>query len=400
MNKARTAFIGAGGFISAHHLHTAGRSEIMTVHAVCDLDKERLAQHQANYHPRYVTQDHRRVLDDPDVDIVIIGTKQDLHAQLIVEALDADKWVLCEKPMAETEEETRAVMAAEARSRGRLAIGFNRRFAPAYRRAKRLAHTQAAPFFINYRMMWPTPRGYGKGYYNDKYHMLYEGTHILDLICWLLESEPTRVYMTGDPFKNNVLVLDFPGGSRACFMLGAVGSYLLWKEYMEIFCTTKAITVSDFVDMRVRGFPGEFDEVFPGHLGEQADGICVHGFDFYEVCRSYDVEQTVKEWDMGFERVRRPGRDFGPNPYRRETDYSSALTPDKGWVESVEHFARCFLEGAPPDNADGRAGALTTQLALRAVESLKLGQALEFSFRKYGRAEKPALTAAASPASH
>lgn len=389
MNKARTGFIGAGNFISAHHLHTAGHSEIMTVHAICDLDEQRLAQHQSRYQPQYVTKDYRRVLDDPDVDIVIIGTKQDLHARFIVEALDAGKWVLCEKPMSETDEETRAVLAAESRADSKLAIGFNRRFAPAYRRAKRLIEAQTPPLFINYRMMWPTPRDYGKGFYDHRPHMLYEGTHILDTLCWLLESEPTRVYMTGDLIKNNVLVLDFPQGNRASFMLGAMGSYLLWKEYMEIFCTTRAITVSDFVDMRVRGFAGEFDKAYPCLMGEQARGIREHGFDFYEVCRGHDSEQTVKDWDMGFERVQRPGRDFGSAPFKRETDYQWGLVPDKGWVEAVEHFARCFLEDRQPENADGRAGALSTQLALRAIESLQQGRALDFEFQEYPIISKP-----------
>ncbi|MBI4023400.1 MAG: Gfo/Idh/MocA family oxidoreductase [Verrucomicrobia bacterium] len=379
----RVAFIGAGGFITAHHLHIAGHSKIMTVHAICDLDDQRLAQHEARYHPRYVTKDYRRILADPDADIVIIGTKQDLHARLIVEALDSGKWVLCEKPMAETQAETAAVLAAEARATGKLAIGFNRRFAPAYQRAKRLIQTQRPPFFVNYRMMWPVPSEYSQGYYENKPHMLYEGTHILDFLCWLLESEPTRVYMTGDPFKNNLLALDFPGGSRASFLLGRLGSCLLWKEYLEIFCETKAVTISDFVDLRVRGFPGEFDEACACHLGEQAAGIGRHGFDYYEVCRACDVEKTVKQWSMGFEQVRRPGRDFGPNPFKRETDYASSLVPDKGWVESLEHFARCFLEGRRPENADGRAGALATQLALRAVESLRKGQALDFTFQKH-----------------
>ena len=45
---------------------------------------------------------------------------------------------------------------------------------------------------------------------------------------------------------------------------------------------------------------------------------------------------------------------------------------------SLEHLARCFLEGTTPDNADGRAGALSACLALALLESLDTGQAVEF----------------------
>jgi predicted dehydrogenase len=134
--------------------------------------------------------------------------------------------------------------------------------------------------------------------------------------------------------------------------------------------------------MRVRGLSGEFDEVYPCLRGEQTEGIRKHGFDFYEVCRGCDAEKTVREWEMGFEEVRRPGRDFGARPFQRQTDYEWGLVPDKGWEEAVEHFARCFLEGRQPENANGRAGALSTQLALRAVESLQTGQVLDFAFRE------------------
>lgn len=91
----------------------------MTVHAICDLDPKRLAEHEAEYHPRYVTAAYRRVLQDSEVDFVIIGTKQDLHARLIRESLAAGKWVMCKKPMAETVEESRLVLEAERQARRR-----------------------------------------------------------------------------------------------------------------------------------------------------------------------------------------------------------------------------------------------------------------------------------------
>lgn len=373
--QAQIGFIGAGGFITAHHLHTAAHSPRMTVRAICDLDDHRLEQHRQEFRPAYLTKDYRQLLADPDLDIVVIGTKQDLHARLIIEALDAGKWVFCEKPIAETAAETEAVLAAERRAHGRLAVGFNRRFAPAYARVKRLLATQQPPVFINYRLMYPNPQKVS-GYYAERERILYEGTHILDLVCWLLDAAPTAVYMTGDPYRNNICVLEFPRGSRVSFMCGSMGSYLLWKEYLEVFTAYTAITVSDFVDLRVRGYPGEFDEVFPAHLGEQSRELREHGFDFYEVCKGQDAQPVID--DMPYEVVRRPGKDFGPRPFRKQTNYRSAFVPDKGWVQSLEHFAQCFLEGQPPGNANGVAGALANQIAFRALESLRAGRVLTY----------------------
>ena len=134
MKKVQVGFIGAGNFVSAHHLLTVRDSKIMDIRAIADLDEERLKKHSSNMEVGYTTTDYKKVLEDPEIDMVVVGTKQNLHARFIVESLDAGKWVLCEKPMAETEEETQAVLDAEERNPGKLAIGFNRRFSPAYAR--------------------------------------------------------------------------------------------------------------------------------------------------------------------------------------------------------------------------------------------------------------------------
>lgn len=384
MDKVRVGFIGAGGFISAHHLLTVRDSEIMEVRAIADLNEELLAKHAANMQVGYTTTDYRRLLADPDVDMVIVGTKQDLHARFIVEGLDAGKWVLCEKPMSETDEETRAVLAAEARNPGRLAIGFNRRFAPAYAEAKRLMQRVPRPWYVNYRLMYPNPTKRDKSdFYSTHERILYEGCHILDLVSWLLDSEPRRVFMTGDRLVNNCCILDFADGSQVSFMCGSMGSYCYWKEHMEVFGEWAAIAVSDFVDMRVRGFPGEVDRVFAPHMGEHAGEVRKWGFDFYECHKVKELaphkEHYKAAYGMDIVPVRRPGEvRFDPADYRHENPELWAFIPDKGWIPAVEHFARCFLDGSEPGNADGRAGALATDLALALLESLETGQAVTF----------------------
>lgn len=374
---ARVGFIGAGEFISFQHLPNVALGADGVVHAICDLNERQLEVHAAKYRPAYTTRDYHRLLADPDVDVVIIGTKQDLHARMIVESLDAGKWVMCEKPMAETPAETAQVLAAEKRAKGRLAVGFNRRFAPAYARTKRLLATQKTPIYINYRLMFPSPQK-DTGFYAEKARILYEGTHIFDLVCWLLGAAPVRVYMSGDLTRNNVCVLDFPNGSQVSFMCGSMGSYLLWKESMEVFTPYTSILVSEFMDMRVRGIPGEFDAFYAPHLDCLGDEVCRHGLDFYEIRKSQEMEAEVRALGMPYEKVVRPGRDFGPLPYAVKD--RSLLAPNKGWKPSVDHFLRCFLEGSCPENADGRAGALSTDIALRALESLDKGIPLPFTW--------------------
>ncbi len=379
MKKARIGFIGAGNFISAHHLLTVRDSKRMEIAAIADLDKARLAAHQSKMKIGYVTSDYKKLLADADIDIIIIGTKQNLHAGMIIESLDAGKWVLCEKPMAETEEDAQAVLAAEKRNKGKLAIGFNRRFAPAYVETRRLMKDVPRPWYINYRLMYPNPDKAGeKSFYSSHARMLYEGCHVLDLVSWMLEDIPARVFMTGDKFFNNCCILEYRDGSQVSFMCGSMGSYGLWKEYMEVFARYTAITVQDFTDMRVRGIPGCRDMLFAPHMGEHAAEVLKWGFDFYELYKSKELMKCAdgfkQDYGMFLNSAHRPTvMPFDVEKYDKVNPDLYAFIPDKGWTAAVEDFAACFLEGREPINADGKSGQMATEIALSLLKSLETG---------------------------
>ncbi len=78
-----------------------------------------------------VEPDWRSLVRREELDAVIVSTPPHLHAEMCIEALNAGKHVLCEKPLARTPEECRAMLAAAARSGRLLATGFNYRFYPA-----------------------------------------------------------------------------------------------------------------------------------------------------------------------------------------------------------------------------------------------------------------------------
>ena len=73
MKKARIGFIGAGRFISANHLLTARNSKIMDIAAIADLDQSLLDKHAAAMKVGYTTTDYKRLLNDPDIDMIVIS---------------------------------------------------------------------------------------------------------------------------------------------------------------------------------------------------------------------------------------------------------------------------------------------------------------------------------------
>jgi predicted dehydrogenase len=84
------------------------------------------------------TSDWRAVVDDPQVDVVDITTPTDVHAEIALAAIAAGKAVYCEKPLANTAAETRAMAEAAEASGAITLVGFNYLKNPAHAHALRL----------------------------------------------------------------------------------------------------------------------------------------------------------------------------------------------------------------------------------------------------------------------
>ena len=82
--------------------------------------------------------DWRRVVDDPDVDVVFIAAPNAMHVELIEAAAQAGKDVFCEKPVGGTPAETARAERAARRSGVISGVGYNYRWAPLVRYAAQL----------------------------------------------------------------------------------------------------------------------------------------------------------------------------------------------------------------------------------------------------------------------
>jgi predicted dehydrogenase len=77
-----------------------------------------------------------------EVDAVYVCSPPTLHCEHVVAAVSAGKHVFCEKPLAATIEDGRAIVAAVSASPVRAMVGFNNRFRPAFRRWRELVRDE------------------------------------------------------------------------------------------------------------------------------------------------------------------------------------------------------------------------------------------------------------------
>ena len=150
---------------------------------------------------------------DRDIDAVSICTPNNLHAEMSVQALNAGKHVLCEKPMAANTKETREMIKAEQRSGKILMPGHNQRLVATHMEAKKLIQddTIGKLLFFQCNFKHAGPENWGVDKTNNtwffkkdsaKYGVLGDlGAHKIDLIRFLTGEEIFKV-------RANMMTLD------------------------------------------------------------------------------------------------------------------------------------------------------------------------------------------------
>ena len=126
--EVNVGFIGAGNFAQNAILpRLNGHCNFVGV-STAEGNMSRYVGDKYNF--SYCTDSPDDIINDKDINTVFVLTRHNLHAEFIIKALQANKTVFVEKPLAMNEEELEKVKAAHLQSKGRLMLGFNRRFSP------------------------------------------------------------------------------------------------------------------------------------------------------------------------------------------------------------------------------------------------------------------------------
>ncbi len=136
--RVRVGVIGAGAIGYLHSGTLAQRIPEAELAMVADLDLE-TAQRAAALAPgAAATTNYQMILDDPSIRAVVIATPNDTHAALLREAAEAEKDIFCEKPLGLDLASVDVALEAVGRRGVKLQVGFQRRFDPAFREARRM----------------------------------------------------------------------------------------------------------------------------------------------------------------------------------------------------------------------------------------------------------------------
>ena len=262
---ARVGVIGAGQFASSTLL-PALRDAGVELTALVGSGAS-AASMMSRFNIGRLTSDAGTLFDDDDIDTVVVATRHDSHADLVVRALDAGKHVFVEKPLAITTEGLERVLSAWKRAGGDdgapvVGIGFNRRFAPITTRMVELLRGLRVPKVVTITVNagrvpadhWTQDPFIGGG------RVIGEGCHFIDLAQLLTDSEITAVrtaWLEGPKTSDSAVVtLHHRDGSISSICYLANGSKRYPKEQVTVFGGGRVLTNDDFClneGIRIRG---------------------------------------------------------------------------------------------------------------------------------------------------
>jgi predicted dehydrogenase len=163
--------------------------------AMCDVSAAAIKKAQARgIETKHIFKDYREMMRMPDLDAVVIGLPNYLHAPVSIAALKAGKHVLCEKPIAESVASGKKIVDAAKRSRKAFfMMGYNNRFRGDSQWLKKCVEAGELGRIYYAKCGWVRRVGIpgGLSWFTKKKEagggpMIDLGVHVMDLTMWLM----------------------------------------------------------------------------------------------------------------------------------------------------------------------------------------------------------------------
>jgi len=340
MNKLRIGVIGVGRLGFEHAGNIANRIPTAQLVAVCDGNEQRARQVAAQLGVAKVYTDPAALCADPAVQAVAIVTNTASHVDMIRIAMEAGKHVFCEKPLADTVDKCRQAEAIVAAHPDLVfMLGFMRRYDHSYRLAKAKIDAGDIGRIILVRCYSQDPIAIIKGTleYAPKSggQFIDMSVHDIDLIRWLTDSEPVRLWAIGGCYEFEQYRQWHDGDNVSCLMQCA-------NEAMAFIFAGRAAAHGSHVETEIVGTRGTLRVA------------------------SVPADSLLEIMDA--------------NGVRRECFQDFLTRWHDAYIAEVEEFCACVAEGrqARPDVHDG---TRSTQIAFSCTASFRQNELMTLDGR-------------------
>jgi predicted dehydrogenase len=194
--KLKAGIIGCGGIANGKHMPSIKHIEEVEMTAFCDIVVARAEKAAKEYGTKdaKVYTDYKQLLEDKSIDVVYVLTPNREHSFITVDALNAGKHVMCEKPMAKTSKEAQEMVEAAKKNKKILTIGYQNRYRDDSQYLKQsvsrgdLGEVYFAKAHAIRRRGVPTWGVFLDGEAQGGGPLIDIGTHALDLTLWTMNN--------------------------------------------------------------------------------------------------------------------------------------------------------------------------------------------------------------------
>lgn len=264
----RVLLVGPGSFASEVHLpNLAALGSAASLHGVVGRTAIAARETARRFAAPVAGTDLDEALRDPEVDLVLVSTRHDLHAEQATRALGAGKAVFVEKPAALDLPSLAALEEAIARSGRPFVVGFNRRFAPDVLALRDALSKRRGPLAAIYRVnAGRLPAGHWANGPEGGGRLVGEGCHMIDLLRHLVGSRRVAhaIHVAVPPAGRGDLVLGenfsltcaHADGSVSTLVYTSEGNPGTGKERLELHWDGVSAVIDDFKSLRTEGLGG------------------------------------------------------------------------------------------------------------------------------------------------
>ncbi|MFN7249333.1 MAG: Gfo/Idh/MocA family protein [Anaerobacillus sp.] len=200
-NRAFGMFIGPMLEKFASHSDIVGLLDLDPVRF--DVLREQFPQLQ--HIPTYMPNEFEQMIEETKPDAIIVAGRDDTHVEYILKALELDLEVITEKPMVTTAHDAARIIEAESKSKGKVIVTFNYRYAPPHRKIKELILEGKIGRVTSIDLNWYIDTYHGASYFKRWNRVressgglsVHKSTHHIDLINWWVDQTPVEAFAYG-----------------------------------------------------------------------------------------------------------------------------------------------------------------------------------------------------------
>ena len=255
----KMGIIGAGNYTSATVVPclTKAQAKIKFIASAGGLSAKTMAKKAG---AEFATSDYQEILKDPEVGMVIITTRHNLHAKMVKETLEAGKSVFVEKPLCLKPEELDEISETykKAGKGVTLTVGFNRRFSPFAVKLKQMIGDGPKNIIATMNAGFIPPEVWVHDLEVGGGRIIGEACHFIDLCSYLAGSKVIAVCMNAmgeNPQENTdnaTILLKYENGTNAVINYFANGSKAYQKERVEVFSQERVFILDNW--RKLEGF--------------------------------------------------------------------------------------------------------------------------------------------------